>query len=104
MTFDYGSECNPHLLSCVQLRSGQVKLFNLLLKLDQWENADAIPLNRPKQHVDQGSNTKHLHQAWNPHTRNLLQEQKKPAPSDGRGKQIRKGCPKTEAANVERRE
>jgi len=51
MTFDYGSECNPHLLSCVQLRSGQVKLFNLLLKLDQWENADAIPLNRPKQHV-----------------------------------------------------
>src|SRR5260221_74672 len=51
MTFDYGSECNPHLLSCVQLRSGQVKLFNLLLKLDQWENADAIPLNRQKQHV-----------------------------------------------------
>src|SRR5258708_19944913 len=51
MTFDYGSECNPHLLSCVQLRSGQVKLFNLLLKLDQWEKADAIPLNRPKQHV-----------------------------------------------------
>jgi AraC family transcriptional regulator len=51
MTFDYGSECNPHLLSCVQLRSGQVKLFNLLLKLDQWENADAIPLIRPKQHV-----------------------------------------------------
>jgi AraC-like DNA-binding protein len=51
MTFDYGSECNPHLLSCVQLRSGQVKLFNLLLKLAQWENADAIPLIRPKQHV-----------------------------------------------------
>jgi AraC family transcriptional regulator len=51
MTFDYGFECTPLLLSCVQLRSGQVKLFNLLLKLNQWQNADAIPLNRPKQHV-----------------------------------------------------
>jgi AraC-like DNA-binding protein len=50
MIFDYGSECTP-LLSCIQLRSGQVKLFNLLLKLDQWQNAEAIPLNRPKQHV-----------------------------------------------------
>jgi AraC family transcriptional regulator len=51
MIFDYGSECTQPLLSCVQLRSGQVKLFNLLLKLNQWQNADAIPRNRPKQHV-----------------------------------------------------
>jgi AraC family transcriptional regulator len=41
----------PSMLSCVQLRSGQVKLLNLQLKLNQWENADAIPQLRPKQHV-----------------------------------------------------
>jgi AraC family transcriptional regulator len=56
----YGSECTPpefefcpppSLLSCVQLRSGQVKLFNLRLKLNLWQNADAMPQRRPKQHV-----------------------------------------------------
>jgi AraC family transcriptional regulator len=39
------------MLSCVQLRSGQVKLLNLQLKLNQWQNPDAIPQLRPKQHV-----------------------------------------------------
>src|SRR5260221_14525858 len=39
------------LCTAAQPVPGQVKLFNLLLKLDQWENADAIPLIRPKQHV-----------------------------------------------------
>src|SRR5260221_2810501 len=56
----YGFECHPvefkfcttpSLLSCVQLRSGQVNLFNLRLKLNLWQNADAMPQRRPKQHV-----------------------------------------------------
>jgi hypothetical protein len=41
----------PSVLSCVRLRSGQVKLFNLQVKLNQWQNADAIPQRRLKQHV-----------------------------------------------------
>ena len=41
----------PSLLSCVRLRSGQVKLFNLQVKLNLWQNADAISQHRPKQHV-----------------------------------------------------
>jgi AraC family transcriptional regulator len=68
MTFDYGSECTqPEFvpasssLSSVQLRSGQVKLFNLQVSLNFWQNADAIRWfcyrggftlqRRPKQHV-----------------------------------------------------
>jgi AraC family transcriptional regulator len=41
----------PSMLSCVQLRSGHVKLLNLRLKLNQWQNPNAIPQLRPKQHV-----------------------------------------------------
>ncbi len=42
----------PSLLSCVQLRGGQVKLFNLKLKLNLGQNADPIRSQfRPKQHV-----------------------------------------------------
>jgi AraC family transcriptional regulator len=41
----------PFVLSCVRLRSGQVKLFNLQVKLNLWQNADAIPRHRLKQHV-----------------------------------------------------
>ena len=49
MTFDYGSE-RP--LSCVRLRGGQVKLFNLRAKLSKLrQNAFAIAQLRPKQHV-----------------------------------------------------
>src|SRR4029077_15226801 len=58
MTFDYSSETpprelvpSPSLLSCVRLRSGQVKLFNLRVRLNLWENAYSIPQHRPKQHV-----------------------------------------------------
>jgi AraC family transcriptional regulator len=56
----YGFEYNPpefgfcpppSSLSCVQLRGGQVKLFNLRLKLNLCQNADAIAQLRPKQHV-----------------------------------------------------
>src|SRR6266403_1111498 len=39
------------LLSCVRLRSGQVKLFNLRVRLNLWQNAYSIPQHRPKQHV-----------------------------------------------------
>jgi hypothetical protein len=39
------------LLSCVGLRSGQVKLFNLRVRLNLWQNAYVIPQHRPKQHV-----------------------------------------------------
>jgi len=36
----------------VQLRSGQVKLFNFRVRLcNFWQYADAIPQHRPKQHV-----------------------------------------------------
>jgi AraC family transcriptional regulator len=57
---DYGSKCTPpefefapppSLLSCVRLRSGQVKLFNLQVKLNLWQNAYAIAQHRSKQHV-----------------------------------------------------
>src|SRR5258707_4939157 len=41
----------PSLLSCVRLRSGQVKLFNLRVRLNLWQNAYSIPQHRPKQHV-----------------------------------------------------
>jgi len=58
MTFDYSSETPPRelvpsasLLSCVRLRSGQVKLFNLRVRLNLWQNAYSIPQHRPKQHV-----------------------------------------------------
>jgi AraC family transcriptional regulator len=59
MTFDYASETPPpqfvvpaSLLSCVKLRSGQVKLFNFRAKLsDLWKLAEAVPQHRPKQHV-----------------------------------------------------
>src|SRR5260370_21027407 len=58
MTFDYSSESPPRelvlsasLLSCVRLRSGQVKLFNLRVRLNLWQNAYSIPQHRPKQHV-----------------------------------------------------
>jgi AraC family transcriptional regulator len=60
MTVDYASETPPRefvapppsLLSCIGLRSGQVKLFNFRAKLsDLWQIADAIPMHRPKQHV-----------------------------------------------------
>lgn len=59
MTFDYSSETPPRefvapssLLSCVRLRSGQVKLFNFRAKLSNlWQYADAMPQHRPKQHV-----------------------------------------------------
>ena len=60
-SFDYDSESippefecvpSPLVLSSIRLRSGQVKLFNLRLRLDLWQSADGIrsPL-RPKQHV-----------------------------------------------------
>jgi hypothetical protein len=49
MTFDYGSECP---LSCVRLRGGQVKLFNLRAKLfNLRQNAYAIAQHCPEQHV-----------------------------------------------------
>jgi hypothetical protein len=59
MTLDYGSETPlrelvspPSLLSYVPLRSGQAKLFTFQAKLfDLWQNAEAIPQHRPKQHV-----------------------------------------------------
>jgi AraC family transcriptional regulator len=59
MTFDYGSETPPlefvvppSLLSCVKLRSGQVKLFNFRAKLSNLRLiAEAVPQHRPKQHV-----------------------------------------------------
>ena len=59
MTIDYGSECRlrefdppPSSFSCVELRGGQVKLFNLRVKLfNLGQNAYAIPQHRPKQHV-----------------------------------------------------
>ena len=60
MTVDYASESPPRefvapppsLLSCIGLRSGQVKLFNFRAKLsDLWQIAEAIPMHRPKQHV-----------------------------------------------------
>jgi hypothetical protein len=59
MTLDYSSETPPRpfavppsLLSWVQLRSGQVKLFNFRLSLcNLWQYAEAIPQHRPKQHV-----------------------------------------------------
>src|SRR6516225_9096815 len=58
MTFDYGlyTACEvvrpPVLLSSAQLQSGQVKLLNLRTGVfDLWQNADAIPQHRPKQHV-----------------------------------------------------
>src|SRR5258707_9348979 len=58
MTFDYSSETpprelvpSPSLLSCVRLRSGQVKLFNLRVRLNLCDNAYSIPQHRPKQHV-----------------------------------------------------
>lgn len=59
MTFDYASETPPagfvlapSLLSCVKVRSGQVKLFNFRVKLsDLWRIAEAFPQHRPKQHV-----------------------------------------------------
>ena len=59
MTLDYASETPPpefvlppSLLSCVKLRSGEVKLFNFRVNLlDLRQNADAIPQHRPKQHV-----------------------------------------------------
>jgi AraC family transcriptional regulator len=41
----------PSLLSCVRLHSGQVKLFNLRVRLNLWQNAYVIPQHRPKQHV-----------------------------------------------------
>ena len=41
----------PSLLSCVGLRSGQVKLFNLRVRLNLWQNAYSIQQHRPKQHV-----------------------------------------------------
>ena len=59
MTFDYGSETPPlefvvppSLLSCVKLRSGQVKLLNFRAKLSNLRQiAEAVPQHRPKQHV-----------------------------------------------------
>ena len=59
MTLDYASETlppefvlPPSLLSCVKLRSGEVKLFNFRVNLrDLRQNAHAIPQHRPKQHV-----------------------------------------------------
>ena len=59
MTFDYASETPPaefvlapSLLSCIKLRSGQVKLFNFRVKLSNlWRIAEAFPQHRPKQHV-----------------------------------------------------
>jgi AraC family transcriptional regulator len=41
----------PSLLSCVRLRSGQVKLFNLRVRLNLWQNTYSIPQHRPKEHV-----------------------------------------------------
>ena len=58
MTFDYGlyTACEvvrpPVLLSSAQLRSEQVKLLNLRTGVfDLWQNADAIPQHRPRQHL-----------------------------------------------------
>ena len=59
MTLDYSSETPPRqftvppsLLSWVELRSGQVKLFNFRVRLcNLWQYAEAIPQHRPKQHV-----------------------------------------------------
>jgi AraC-like DNA-binding protein len=59
ITLDYGS-ASPFrdfvspgsLLSCIGLRSGQVKLLNFQAKLSNLRQcADAIPLHRPKQHA-----------------------------------------------------
>jgi AraC family transcriptional regulator len=59
MTFDYASKIPPRelvsppsLLSCVGLRNGQAQLFGFRARLCHLQqNADAIPLHRPKQHV-----------------------------------------------------
>ena len=59
MTIDYASEGRlrefdppPSAFSCVELRGGQVKLFNLRVNLlNLGQNDYAMPQQRPKQHV-----------------------------------------------------
>jgi hypothetical protein len=59
MTVDYGSEGRIRefgsplsFVSCVQLRGGRAKLFNLRVNLlNLREMAYAMPQHRPKQHV-----------------------------------------------------
>ncbi|MBV8101422.1 MAG: helix-turn-helix transcriptional regulator [Verrucomicrobia bacterium] len=59
MTLDYGLAVSPYQVpapdsrfSCVGLRNGQVKLLSFQARLfDVRQQAEAIPLHRPKQHV-----------------------------------------------------